>query len=90
MALDAGEYPVKIEIELTQWDNLRSFIGFLRYVKAAASAGHGFSIEADREEGVIPEFMEKFGLTGDHPKVYVDGDGADKVGRILVNGEEIK
>lgn len=38
----------------------------------------------------MPEFIKKFGLTGDYPKVYIDGDGPDRIGRILVNGEELK
>lgn len=90
MAQDAAEYPVKIEIELTSWDNLGSFLAFLRYVRAAANAGHGFSIEADREEGSMPELMRKFGLKGEWPRVYVDGDGADHVGRITVNGDDLR
>lgn len=89
LATDAADYPITLTIELTKWDNLSSLIGFLRYVRAAANAGHGFTIEADREEGVMPEFMEKFGLTGDRPHVYVDGDGDDHIGKILLNGKDI-
>ncbi len=89
-AADDDRYPVKLEIELTNWNDLGHFIGFLRYVRATANAGHSFTIEADREEGSIPEFMRKFGLTGAYPKVEVDGDGVDRIGRIFVNGEEIK
>lgn len=84
------DFPVQLTLELTDnYDNLDGLIAFFRYVRAASLAGHGFSLEADREEGAMPEFMEKFGLNGEYPRTYVDGDGADKIGRILLNGEDV-
>ena len=89
-AADRSQYPVKIELELTQWENFTALLAFLRYVKAMANAGHGFKIEADREEGADKSMMQKFGIKGEHPYVYVDGDGNDHIGKILVNGKELK
>lgn len=84
------DFPIQITLELSDdYDNLSGLLAFLRYVRSASLAGHGFTLEADRENGAIPEFMKKFGLTGEYPTAYIDGDGADKVGRILLNGDDV-
>lgn len=86
---DAADYPVKLELELSDSDFVPHLLKFLRYVGAAASSGHSFKLEADREEGAMPEFIEKFGLSGEHPSVFIDGDGSDRIGRILLNGKDV-
>lgn len=81
--LDAADrYPVKLMIELTEWDSLPDLLEFWRYIRSSASGGHSFSIEADREEG-------DFTKQGGWPRVFIDGDGSDKVGRIFLNGEDV-
>lgn len=86
----ASQYPVEIRIELSRWESLKELLGFLRYVRDAANGGHSFVIEADREDGGSSADLEKYGLRGTYPRVGVDGDGNDKVGRIWVNGELLK
>ena len=76
------QYPIKLTIEMTKWDSLAQLIEFWRYIYITAGGGHSFSIEADREEG-------DFHKNGGWPKVFIDGDGADKIGRILLNGEDV-
>ena len=82
-AEDAGQYPLKLELELSQWESLPQLLEFLRYVKNTANGGHSFAIEADREEGDWPSGK------GGWPKVYVDGDGNDHIGSIKLNGEDV-
>jgi hypothetical protein len=69
-----GSYPVKLSIELTKWEDLRGLIEFWRYIRDTANGGHSFNIEADRAD-----------LGDKAPKVSIDGDGNDKVGRIYLN-----
>ena len=92
----ANAYPLKLEIELTQWESLPQLLAFLRYVKASANAGHSFKLEADREEGDSTSWKgykmngRPVWTDGGCPKVFVDGDGNDHIGRIWLNGEEVK
>lgn len=71
-------YPVKLTLELTQWESLNQLIEFLRAVRDSANGGHGFRIEADRQD-----------LGDKAPYVYIDGDGNDKIGRIVINGVDV-
>jgi hypothetical protein len=82
---DAAKYPVKLEIELSQWESLRELVEFLKYVRNSANGGHGFEIAADTDE---PGKM--FGKQSCAVTCYIDGDGSDKIGRMWLNGEEIK
>jgi hypothetical protein len=72
-------YTQKLTIELTQWEDMDGLIEFWRYIRDTANGGHSFNIEADRTD-----------LGDKAPKVSVDGDGADHVGRIFLNDKEIK
>lgn len=73
-----GAYPYELRIEFAKADGLRELVDFFRYVAKTANGGHSFSIEADRE-----------GNAAAKAKVFIDGDGSDKFGRILLNGEDI-
>jgi hypothetical protein len=77
-AATKDNYPVKLTLELTKWENLSSLIEFWRRVRDSANGGHSFSIEADRDD-----------LGDKAPKVFVDGDGNDKIGAILLNGKDV-
>jgi len=74
-----GSYPVKLTIELNQWDSLIDLIEFWRYVRNSANGGHSFNIEADRDS---PNAKPK-------AKVSIDGDGNDKIGRIFINDKVV-
>lgn len=82
-----SQYPVRLEIELSNWDSLSELIKFLQYVKRSAGGGHSFLIAAD-ETPDAPYKM--FGKQAAGAVCFIDGDGNDKIGRIWLNGEEIK
>jgi 8-oxo-dGTP pyrophosphatase MutT (NUDIX family) len=75
---DAASYPVRLTVELTAWEDLIGLLEFWRYIRNTANGGHSFNIEADRDD-----------LGDKAPKVFIDGDGADKVGRIFVNDRDV-
>jgi hypothetical protein len=77
-AATKDNYPVKLTLELTKWENLSGLIEFWRRVRDSANGGHSFSIEADRDD-----------LGDKAPRAFCDGDGADHVGRILLNGVDV-
>lgn len=77
-AANPKNYPNKLTIELSDWESMSQLLAFWRYVRNTAAGGHSFSIEADRED-----------LGDKAPKVYVDGDGNDKCGRIFLNDKDV-
>lgn len=83
---DAAQYPMKLEIELDT-ENLRELVEFLKYLRDTAAVGHSFMVGADESpDGHYKMFgSQKVGAVW-----YIDGDGADRIGRIWINGEEIK
>lgn len=84
---DAGNYPNKLEIELSNWENIGALLEFLKYVRAAANGGHSFGIGADESADAPHKELgsQKFGAV-----VFVDGDGNDHIGKIMLNGQEVK
>lgn len=78
LAYNPDNYPVKLTIELTKWDSLPQLIDFWRYVRDTSNGGHSFNIEADRDD-----------LGDKAPKVFIDGDGSDHVGRIFLNDKDV-
>lgn len=84
---DAGQYPNKLEIELSNWENIGALLEFLKYVRVAANGGHSFGIGADESADAPHKELgsQKFGAV-----VFVDGDGNDHIGKIMLNGQEVK
>lgn len=74
------------EHELTlhlRGDFVNSLVEFLQKVKDVAAGGHSFAIEADRE--CAGEYDD-----GECPHVYIDGDGADCIVNIFLDGKKLK
>lgn len=93
--LDAAaddRYPVVVELHLNAWADMSRFLDFLRYVKNTAAMGHSFEIGADTdaEPGRDGAQARMFGKQRCGASCYVDGDGPDRIGRIVVNGKELK
>lgn len=80
------EHVTTITIEAVG-DFAPSFVRFLRSVRKVAAGGHSFSIEADRENA---SDYRPGGYHGDcQMRTGIDGDGADRIVRILVDGHDV-
>lgn len=79
-------YPIQLTIELRKAEGVGHLVEFFRYIKNAANAGHSFLIAAD-ESAESPG--EMFGKQRAGAVCFLDGDGADGVGRIFLNGEDV-
>lgn len=85
--LKAGHSPpVTITLELSGTEFVPHFVEFLRYIQRTASGGHSFMIAAD-EDSDGPHQM--FGSQKAAAVCHIDGDGSDKIGRILLNGKDV-
>lgn len=73
---------VEITLKVSNTDFVKPLIRFLQIVKDVADGGHSFDIEADRDQS--GEYKDG------HPKIGIDGDGADKIYEILVDGKKPK
>lgn len=74
----------RFSVELLALDGANRFFDFWRYLKKAASSGHSFMVEADRDEH-LSEFWPYDG----HPSFFLDGDGADRLGRMYLDDKDI-
>ena len=74
--LDAssGAYPVRLELRLPDTDFVNTLVSFLQEVAKRAAGGHSFSLYADEDDPF---------------KCGIDGDGADKIGYIFLNGKDV-
>lgn len=70
-------------IEFTELEDLQALLNLLRYAWYCGTIGHSMMIEADRK-GFQPE-----GPFTERPKFYMDGDGSDRIERILLDGEDV-
>lgn len=65
-----------ITVEMNHGDCVGPLALWLATVKSIADQGHSFDIQADPEEK--------------GPRVGIDGDGADRIIRVLLDGEEVR
>lgn len=79
-------YPIQLTIELRKEEGVGHLVEFFRYIKNAANVGHSFLIAAD-ESADGPGKM--FGKQKAGATCFLDGDGADGIGRIFLNGEDV-
>jgi hypothetical protein len=77
-----AQFPNRLEIELGIED-MRRMLDFWRYIRDTAAGGHSFVIEADREDFSPSKNWKQ------PPRVSIDGDGADRIGRIFLNGKDV-
>ncbi len=82
-ALGAGNSADRGSVEITlvcsNTDFLPRLIRFFQIVKNVAASGHSFSVEADREQS--SDYKEAL-------RFDIDGDGADRIFEVLVNGKK--
>jgi len=69
-----------LAIEMNDGDHVKPLAQFMREVKRRADVGHSFSLEDDREEG---------GDKRNYPRTGIDGDGADRILRVTLDGDEV-
>jgi hypothetical protein len=78
LAYNPANYKNKLTVELSDWEDMSGLIEFWRYIRNSANGGHSFNIEADKDD-----------LGDKAPKVFIDGDGNDKLGRIFLNNKDV-
>jgi len=74
MDASTGRYPVRLELRLSDTDFVPKLVEFLQEVAKRAGGGHSFSLSADEDDPF---------------KCGIDGDGADKIGYIFLNGKDV-
>src|SRR5260221_10033342 len=69
-----------LAIEMNDGDHVKPLAQFIREVKRRADGGHSFGLEADRVDGG----------SKDYPRTGIDGDGADRILRVTLDGDEVE
>ena len=76
----AGPAVVPITIECSG-DFVPYLVRFLQIVRDVAAGGHSFDVVADQDQS--SDYKDG------PPKVGIDGDGSDRIHRILVSGKDV-
>jgi hypothetical protein len=74
----ANRGSVEVTLRVSNTDFLPRLIRFFQICKSVAAGGHSFEVEADRDDHSYKE----------PPRFGIDGDGADRIFEVLVNGKK--
>jgi hypothetical protein len=76
----AGPAVVSVTIECSDTDFLPALVRFFQIIRDVAAGGHSFEVTADQEQS--SDYKDG------PPRFSIDGDGSDRIYRILVNGKD--